>query len=309
MFDIIHRLPFRSNSTKRYPTPTDLPEINQIYAPPPLPSKRKRTLTLPLPSSGSKSSSQRRQWTSAQDHSGFFAILPYDVRRIIYELILAGHRFHIIRLRKRLRHVTCSAHNQKEASRTCWGVATVDGNLIKELEKNPFGQGLLDVLQTCRQAYTEAINVLYSSNVYDINGPETMISFSKTILSHRLNAIRSLQLTWAFFYPGNIYSEYDKILLDGDEALWTVCWAVIRGMNGLSDLLVWLSMSPAIEAAQRRESDLFQPLIDLRPKRRFEVRVSWAPPKSEGQAKEEYPFKLIRLQDEDWGPAYLRALN
>jgi len=307
MSSIFRRLPFQNGNKHRSSEVHDLPKIRQTYAPPPLPAQRKRTLTLPFPPSNSSSRSQRRQWTSEQAHCCFFQILPYDVRRIIYEYILADETFHIIRLRKKLRHVRCTK-DQKSVSdgKTCWGMSTVDGTLIKDLEKKLLGRGLLDILRTCRLVYTEAIDVLYSKNTFDVNGPETMISLSQTLLAHRLDAIRSLQLTWAFFRTAHTVYDGDKILLSGDEALWKTCWAIVGGMKRVSEIRVWLSMSPAVEAARQPEEDLLKPLNEIGLKKRIEVRVSWTLPESDVRSREEYPFRLIRLHEEDWGATYLQ---
>ena len=297
MSSIFRRLPFQNDNQSRPPEVQDLPKIRQPYAPPPLPAKRKRTLTLPLPPSNPSSRSQRRQWTSEQAHCPFFQILPYDIRRIVYEHILANETFHIIRLRRKLRLVGCAKEQRSDT--TCWGMSSVDGTLIKDLEKKLSGRPLLYMLRTCRLVYTEAIGILYSRNTFDVNGPETMISLSQTLLPHRLNAIRSLQLTWAFFHPAHTVIDGTKILLAGDEALWKMCWVVVGSMKGVSDIRIWLSMSPAVEAARQPEQDLFKPLEGIGQKKRLEVRVSWKLFESEVRSQGEYPFRLIRLHEED----------
>jgi len=185
-------------------------------------------------------------------------------------------------------------------------MSSVDGTLIRDLEKKLLGRRLLNMLRTCRRVYTEAIVILYSHNTFDVNGPEAMISLSQTLLPHRLVAIRSLQLTWAFFHPAHTVYDGDKILLNGDEALWKVCWAVVGGMKGVSNIRIWLSMSPAVEAARQPEEEMLEPLKEIGLKKRIEVRVSWTLPQSEDRSLEEYPFRLIRLHEEEWGATYLR---
>lgn len=210
---------------------------------------------------------------------------------------MADEVIHIIRLRKKLRHVECA--KEQRSGTTCWGMSLVDGTLIKDLEKKLPARHLLNMLRTCRRVYTETIGILYSRNTFDVNGPETMISLSQTLLPDRLNAIRSLQLTWAFFHPSHTVYDGDKILLTGDEALWKVCWVVVGGMKRVSDIRIWLSMSPAVEAARQPEEDLLKPLEGIGQKKRFEVQVSWKLLESEVRPQREYPFRLIRLQEED----------
>lgn len=279
---------------------SDLPKIRQIYPPPALPKNRKRALTIPLPAVKSTSGLARRQWTSTQAHCGFLQMLPYDVRRIIYELLLADDVLHIIRLRKELSHIRCPTSNR--GTSTCWGKSTVDGHFLNGIEHRHLGIALLDLPRTCRRIYTETIGIIYSRNTFDINGPECMVSFSSTLLPHRFSAIRSVQLTWAFFHPGQAVGEGVKILLPGDEALWIVCWATVSRILGLKDLCIWLNMTPAQEATSDAERDLLIPLMKIRPQRRFEVRVSWAQsglPATQRQAH--CPFRLWRQGDEDWG--------
>ena len=310
MSTLLRKLPLRKDSPEGSSKSKNLPKLRQIYAPPPLPPKRKRNLTLPFPSPISKTSNPTRQWTSEQDHCGFLQVLPYDVRRIIYEMLLANEHFHIIRLRRKLRHIRCKISPKNSShNKTCWGMSTVDGILIRDLEKNPLGHGLLELLRTCRRIYTEAIDILYSQNIYDINGPESLVSFSRILLPHRLNAIRSLQMTWAFFHAGQTVFDEEKILLQGDEALWTACWAIVSSMKGLNDLRIWLSMSPAAATTRKPEHALLIPLARIGPKKRFDVRVSWNLFQHEKRVQEDYPFRLIRLQEEDWGAIYLQAPN
>ena len=310
MSSLLRKYSHRNDSPESSSKPKTLSKIRQIYAPPPLSPRRKRTLTLPLPTPTSKLSRRTRQWTSEQVYSGFFQVLSYDVRRIIYEMVLADEHFHIIRLRRKLRHVRCKDSPKTSGNnRTCWGMSTVDGTLIRDLEKDRLGHGLLELLRTCRRTYTEAVDILYSQNIYDVNGPESLVSLSSILLPHRLDAIRSLQMTWAFFHAGQTVYDEDRLLLQGDEALWTACWAIVNSMKGLNDLRIWLSMSPAAATTRKPERALLMPLAQIGPKKRFEVRVSWTLLQHEKPVQEDYPFRLIRLQEEDWGAVYLREPN
>lgn len=120
------KFPFRRSSQS---SPEPEPKLKQIYAPRPLPSTRKRTLTLPLPSPPVSRFGRPKQHTSPQGNCAFLQKLPYDIRRIIYDEILSGNIFHIIRMRRRLRHLRCSTDDgkPKDLRATCWGILTVDG--------------------------------------------------------------------------------------------------------------------------------------------------------------------------------------
>ncbi|KAG4273148.1 hypothetical protein FPRO04_09985 [Fusarium proliferatum] len=57
--------------------------------------------------------------------------------------------------------------------------------------------GALGWLQTCRQAYTEGINVLYSTNTIHISSAILLINLPAYILPQRLSAITSLEIIWS----------------------------------------------------------------------------------------------------------------
>ncbi|KAL8831152.1 MAG: hypothetical protein Q9191_001026 [Dirinaria sp. TL-2023a] len=309
MSNLLRKLPLRSGSLGQDASKSDeqRPSIRQPYAPKPLPSKRKRALTLPL--ARSNPNSKTGQWTSDQAHCAFLRVLPYDVRRVIYEFVLAGRTFHVIRLRKRLRHVECTRHGRRSSDNSsCWGISTVDGRSVKALETEGFGGGLLDLLRTCRQIYTEGIEILYSRNTFDVNRPESLISLSTILLPQRLDSIAYLQLTWSFFCTRG--SDSESPILRGDDLLWKACWRIIAGMKELKNIRLWLAMSPANEMSPQCEQNLLLPLAQIGPKRLFEVRVSWNlkgdPDETEAATMH---YRLARQESEYWGASALRLQN
>lgn len=117
----------------RWRRPPDIHELargargeNLYDASVPLQRKRNRALTNPLPaieSARSMSYSIRypvrrsRQCTADQIMSTFMTKLPLEVRRIVYEQVLAGgdrRLVHILRKRGRLRHWRCRIQNGQE---------------------------------------------------------------------------------------------------------------------------------------------------------------------------------------------------
>lgn len=137
----------------------------QIPSPRPLPPRRKRKLTLPLPPSPASTlpfpfpRSKKQQNTSPQPHCLFLQKLPYDIRRIIYDEVLCGNIFHIIRMRRRLRHLRCSSEEgeARDLRKTCWGILRVDGRSIREFYDDRMGGrgrrtdgDVLPLLRSCR---------------------------------------------------------------------------------------------------------------------------------------------------------------
>ena len=155
MQNLFFKFPLRRSSRDDSGSQEPEPKIKHIYAPNPLPTKRKRALTLPLPEIPQKSSfiAKPKQRTSSQTDCLFLQRLPYDVRRIIYDEILCGNIFHIIRMRRRLRHLRCSAEEGevRDLRQTCWGILMVDGRSIRDFynDRRTDG-GVVPLMRTCR---------------------------------------------------------------------------------------------------------------------------------------------------------------
>ena len=152
MTSLLAKLPLR-RSSRDDSSKSETPKPKQIYAPRALPRKRKRTLTLPLPPSTKSTFGRSRQHTSPQTNCSFLQKLPYDIRRIIYDEILCGNIFHIIRMRRRLRYLRCSTEDgePRDLRATCWGILKVDGRSIKEFYADRMTDGdILPLLRTCR---------------------------------------------------------------------------------------------------------------------------------------------------------------
>ena len=175
--------------------------------------------------------------------------------------------------------------------------------------------------KSCDGRYTEVITILYANNTFDVNGLETAIRLSFTLVPQRWNSITSLRLTWAFFQnflrPAGTRITGRKALFHGDEVIWIACWKVIAGMQSLRDIRVWLAMSPAVEMPKRVERQMLAPLADVGRKRIFKVRVNWTLKEWEEElddlesvgSDDETVYELIRQEEQDWGAGALRLQN
>ncbi|KAF5549995.1 hypothetical protein FMEXI_4001 [Fusarium mexicanum] len=56
--------------------------------------------------------------------------------------------------------------------------------------------GAMGWLQTCRQAYTEGIDVLYTTNTIHISSATLLVDLTAYILPQRLSSIRALEIIW-----------------------------------------------------------------------------------------------------------------
>ena len=87
--------------------------------------------------------------------------------------------------------------------------------------------------------YSEAINLLYSTNTLVMTQPGTLILLQKLILPQRLHAVRSMRLHWWLCgLPPSSPIHVQDCLLD-----WTNVCSVLATMEGLRDLLVELAMT------------------------------------------------------------------
>lgn len=133
----------------------------------PLPKMRKRSLTNPLPAlesiqSISNSVRRSRQRTDPQLKSSFLNKLPFEIRQMIYEEVLAGgdgNVVHILRKNGRLGHWRCRMQHGLELCDSK-GRRCVEGWLsyktkVWDLDKNGridliTDEGLVPLLRTCR---------------------------------------------------------------------------------------------------------------------------------------------------------------
>lgn len=142
---------------------------------------------------------EAEQRTDDQQDSSFLARLPYDVRIIIYEMVLGGKVFH------------CSAQNQKSPINhyVCNRPDRIDAEGARHKCSNDVYRqpslagddgarshtGLLALLLTCRKIYSEAIGTLYSSNTFVYSQNFAAFSFLKCMIPRgRLSCIRNFRL-------------------------------------------------------------------------------------------------------------------
>jgi hypothetical protein len=101
-------------------------------------------------------------------------------------------------------HARCAAHGESDIERAC---LPLKHNFISRhpiwndddcLDPSPLSRANLGLLQTCRQIYTEAVDLLYSENTFDFATAESFNSFAKTVLPRRLAVTTALDM--GFFH-------------------------------------------------------------------------------------------------------------
>lgn len=137
-----------------------------------------------------------------QSQCGFLSKLPLDVRMLIYDLVLGGSTIHVSAgdNHSRIYHFICRVPDritQSQIHGQCLQLTNQRPSSAPR-ENYPEATGLLPLLVTCRQIYSEAISTLYSSNRFEFTQIHTAFRFlARMIPQPRLPAIRHLVLKMA----------------------------------------------------------------------------------------------------------------
>lgn len=274
-------------------------EERQRHAPRPV-VVRKRALTIPLEAETSLTTTQK---TLDQSQSHLLS-LPLELREMIYKYVLGDTVLHIVHKERKLGHLRCKAVGAKECPlpyrdggpirESCWG--NVDSGNIMTGQVTTDGD-IIPFLRTCRQIYSEAICLLYSTNLFSFADPNCIRHLSATILPSRLNSIKSISIDWYFYW--HIYDDFTQQMFSErflypphDEATWEDMWRIIASMKGLKSLKIELSYFDSLNG--EREAMMLAPLGKVMGLDNFEVHLPYAGP--------EYPdasFRLIRPVSED----------
>lgn len=168
------------------------------------PPRRQRALTGPLDPTQESfwhriqvfSAVEPEQHTYLQEQCAFLSVLPLDIRLIIYELVLGGKFFHVTtnESRSRILSHVCkrTVSSETDDHQACFSVSPTERRPSSApREDYPFATGLLPLLVTCRRIYSEAIETLYSANIFEFWENRVALRFLKqTLPPHRLRGIR-----------------------------------------------------------------------------------------------------------------------
>jgi hypothetical protein len=186
----------------------------------------------PLPSSRSNISTT----TLAIPQNGPFFKLPLEIRLMIFELLLGGGTIHIILLRQGYGHRRCPRGTHPDTimdgdlRRYCFDKTTLE--MMAASERYPFSEiysrrdkgfgesssANSQILRTCRKAYLEGIDILYSRNRFDFIHPQALNWWCEGIRPQRLATIRYVQL---FVEAPTVYL-FDPMEQFKDD--WTKMW-------------------------------------------------------------------------------------
>ncbi|KAI5361971.1 hypothetical protein Slin15195_G056200 [Septoria linicola] len=196
---------------------------------------------------------QREQHTKDQMQSSFISKLPYDVRVLIYDLILGGNVFHCSapNQKSRITHYVCSrpCHIEHEGSRHKCSDASYGQLSVAGRSYATSTSGLLALLLTCRQVYSEAMPALYGGNTFVFSQNFAAFTFLKlTIPPSRLPQIRHFRLHMRIPRHPDLNGRSNRD--------WAVLWMFFgTSMTGLQKLYLELQMLQPTEAQIEATSD------------------------------------------------------
>ena len=222
--------------------------------------RRRRALSVP----------PARRKSPAQPSTSPFLCLPTEIRQKILVEVLGNNVLHLIQLPKRLGHLLCDEHLWTykhltapfyDIRRDCFRLNFVPKYHHDEKPAVPPRStgGCLALLQTCRQLYLEAGCVLYETNTFDINHPQTLIFLARTLRPQILERIRYLQISWTAatttgfsrrstrqdFVPYEYTNpKQDAARAPDDTHTWEQMWDIVGSqMKGLQHLKLRLDIS------------------------------------------------------------------
>ncbi|KAL8904244.1 MAG: hypothetical protein Q9207_003405 [Kuettlingeria erythrocarpa] len=171
-------------------------------------------------------------------HCQFLSVLPLEIRQEIYKYVVGCKRVHIVRRGKQMAHVRCKCLDTADTdfTRTCRLAARRTHQRDSRLAST--SNGNVALLTTCRQIYTEAVGILYSTNTFDFDHQDLFLFFARSILPQRLAMIRTLHLCLG---TANIDQPFPP---SGEPALngWSLMWETIgREMLALRHLRLRLT--------------------------------------------------------------------
>ncbi|KAK3174985.1 hypothetical protein OEA41_002231 [Lepraria neglecta] len=188
--------------------------------------------------------------TSLNAHCKLLNKLPLEIRQQIYTEVLKddayGHRSRIVTEKGRLTSVLGCECNQNR--------------LVQRLA----------LLKTCRQVYTEAIDLFYSSWVFHIHDLDTLISLTRTVVPHRLAKIKILQLCFGNCWPSSIKGDLISGLTNEE-----ISSTVVNKLTGLKELHLNIYQHTHVElpyGTAESERKTLEPLLILRGLEDFDLR-------------------------------------
>jgi len=141
--------------------------------------------------------------------------------------------------------------------------------------------------------YSEAIDVLYAANQFEIDSINNFYWLSVTVLPQRMDTIRNLYMSHIFDY---MYAK-PRFPDEGDvhppDSDWTRTCDILDEMKGLQVLGFFLIVAGGRVVNLEQETMMLAPLTSIKPPKDFVVDVGWAVDE-EDLSPVDRPFHLSR---------------
>ena len=162
--------------------------------------------------------------------------LPLEIRQKIYTYTLGTNLVHLVLTPHRVAHIVCTKPTATDFERECCPSARgcfVPGSI--EIAPSDINVRLL---RTCRQVYAEAMQMLYSTNTFDVDDLSAFNQFAANAPPVGLSSIKSLHLHWINAYPPLEFVETQSPAeAPYDDATYLRFWQTIaKEMPGLREL-------------------------------------------------------------------------
>ncbi|KAJ4305586.1 hypothetical protein N0V90_001117 [Kalmusia sp. IMI 367209] len=187
--------------------------------------------------------------THLQAQSMFFAMLPIEIRKMVYEYVVGQETIHLLFAKKRFGHFVCERSGEE------------DGDAGE---------------------YSEAATHVYAPHTFSLLNITHLLYLPSRTPQPRLNTIRTLRLKWTirgmpYFRrrPSSKNPAYPE-----DTANWEKGWDILARMKGLRDLRVTI-VDPSPDQLWEGhwlgvEGTLLEAVKRVRGVRRFEVVLPYA---------------------------------
>ena len=154
--------------------------------------------------------------------NGLLFRLPFELRLQIYELVLGSHLLHLIHLPKRIRHIRFDPKAIGEVKPPQHQPAVYNVAFQRHITTTG-----LPLLLTCKTAYRESIQVLFSSNIFSLSDLNVLIYWSDLPLvpRQRIKSIRHLSIIWTYYSdPGQAIGCFHEPY---NWATWQRFWTIV----------------------------------------------------------------------------------
>lgn len=220
--------------------------------------------------------------THPQPDSLFFARLPPEIRCRIYAHVLGNNVIYLTHASRRIAHQHCPlpsslSDDDNDDEHEIIAMDPAPEILWRSDEdripySNQFHSFPISLLRTCHAAYSEALPVLYGSNVFSFSSPLPLVYLYHRFLLPRSHfaLIRHLRLHWMYMVnPGGMCG---RIHAPYDFNTWARFWEVVAGME-LVSLGTQIEVLGHVEEDLSHEAPWFREIMQVSGVRKVDVRI------------------------------------